>query len=189
MKPQRPDPRRHALSYQTRTKPCTIEYPTNSRRHGDGKQSMEKENQDEQVKSTDNRLDLHALSFLLGQLGQLLKDLAKVLAIGTLVELLVLGRLGGHHDHTGWALGGGRGTEFGTGSDENVGDAVVLAQNGNVRDDVHGRDIGSENDDSRGNVDLDIGGGDWRLAESLDDFLDTTLERLVDGSCVRKGRG
>jgi hypothetical protein len=51
-----------------------------------------------------------------------------------------------------------------------------------MRDNVHGGDIGSENDNAGGDIDLGVGGGDRRLAESLDDFLNTTLERLVDGS-------
>jgi hypothetical protein len=59
---------------------------------------------------------------------------------------------------------------------------VVLAQNGDVRDNVHRGDVGSENDNARGDIDLGVGGRDRRLAEGLDDFLDTTLERLVDGS-------
>jgi hypothetical protein len=62
---------------------------------------------------------------------------------------------------------------------------VVLAQNGDVRDNVHGGDVGSENDNAGGDVDLGVGGGDRRLAEGLDDFLDTTLERLVDSSYKR----
>jgi hypothetical protein len=59
---------------------------------------------------------------------------------------------------------------------------VIFAQNGNVGDNIHGGDIGSENDNTAGNTDGSVGGGDGRLAESLDDLLDTTLERLVDGS-------
>ncbi|KAF3398574.1 hypothetical protein F1880_006332 [Penicillium rolfsii] len=127
-----------------------------------------------------HKVDVFALLF--GELGQLLKDLAKVLTIGTLLELLVLARLGGHHDNTGRALGGSRGTELRTGGNKDVGNAVVLAQNGNVGDNVHGGDVGSENNNAGGDVDLGVGGGDRRLAEGLDDFLDTTLERLVDGS-------
>lgn len=106
-------------------------------------------------------LNRQLLAFLLRKFGQLLEGLAEVLAIGILVDLLALaGRLGGHHDHTSRALGGGRGTELGAGSDENVGDAVVLAQNGDVGDDVHGRDVGSENDNSRGSIDGSVGGRD-----------------------------
>jgi hypothetical protein len=59
---------------------------------------------------------------------------------------------------------------------------VVLAQNGDVRNNVHGGDVGSENDNAGGDFDLGVGGGNRRLAEGLDNFLNTTLERLVDGS-------
>jgi hypothetical protein len=59
---------------------------------------------------------------------------------------------------------------------------VVLTQNGDVRDNIHGGDVGSENDNTGGDIDLSVGGGDRRLAKGLDNFLDTTLERLVDSS-------
>jgi hypothetical protein len=51
-----------------------------------------------------------------------------------------------------------------------------------VGDDIHGGDVGSENDNTVGDGDSGVGGGDRRLAESLDNLLDTTLEGLVDGS-------
>lgn len=127
-------------------------------------------------------LNNHLLELLLGQLGELLKHLSEVLTVGVGLEVLLalLGGLGGNHDYTGRALGGGGGTELGAGGDEDVGDTVVLAQDGNVRDDIHGGDIGSENDDTAGDIDLSVGGGNGRFAESLDDFLNTTLEGLVD---------
>jgi hypothetical protein len=54
-----------------------------------------------------------------------------------------------------------------------------------VRDDIHRGDVGSENDNAVGDIDGGVGGGDGRLAESLDDLLDTALERLVDSSYKR----
>lgn len=125
------------------------------------------------------------LALLLGKLGQLLEDSAEVLAIGILV---LASRLGGHHDHTSRTLGSGGGTELSAGSDENVGNTVVFAQNGDVRDDVHGGDVSGKNDDRGGNIDGGVSGGDGGLAESLDDLLDTALERLVDGSCKIRNR-
>lgn len=127
-------------------------------------------------------LNNHLLELLLGQLGELLEHLSEVLTVGIGLEVLLalLGGLGGDHDHTGRALGGSGGTELGAGGDEDVGDTVVLAQDGNVRDNIHGGDIGSENDDTAGDIDLSVGGGNGRFAESLDDFLNTALEGLVD---------
>lgn len=132
-------------------------------------------------RASSHLLNGQLLTLLLRKLGQLFEDLAEVLII--LINLLALaGRLGGHHDHTSRAFGGGRGTELSARGNENVGNSVVLAQNGNVRDDIHGGDISSENDDGGGDIDGSVGSGNSGLAESLDNFLDTTLERLVDGS-------
>jgi hypothetical protein len=121
---------------------------------------------------------LDLLALLLGETSELLKDLGELL----IIFLLALARgLGGNHDHTGGALGSGRGTELGAGSDKDVGDAVVLAENGNVGNDIHGGDVGSENNNTAGGADGSVGRRNSGLAESLDDFLDTTLEGLVDG--------
>jgi hypothetical protein len=57
---------------------------------------------------------------------------------------------------------------------------VVLAQDGDVGDDIHGGDISSENDDTAGGLDLSVGGGNGRFAESLDNLLNTALKGLVD---------
>jgi hypothetical protein len=123
-------------------------------------------------------LDLDLLALLLGQASELLEHLGELLII---FLLALASSLGGNHDHTGGALGSGRGTELGAGGDEDVGDTVVLAENGNVGDDIHGGDVGSEDDNTAGDGDGSVGSGDGGLAESLDDLLDTTLERLVDG--------
>jgi hypothetical protein len=55
---------------------------------------------------------------------------------------------------------------------------VVLAEHGNVRDDIHGRDIGGKDNESVGGGGS-VGSGGGGLAESLYDLLDTTLEALV----------
>lgn len=55
-----------------------------------------------------------------------------------------------------------------------------------MRDDIHGRNVGSEDDDAVGDGDGGVGSGDGRFSESLDDFLDTSLEALVDSGCSRK---
>jgi hypothetical protein len=61
---------------------------------------------------------------------------------------------------------------------------VVLAKYGNVADDVHGGNVGGENDDTGGRVDCagDASGG---LADGLDALLDTALEGLVLRSYCR----
>lgn len=55
---------------------------------------------------------------------------------------------------------------------------MVLAQHGNVRDDIHGGDIGGKDNESVGGGGS-VGSGGGGLAESLYDLLDTTLEALV----------
>jgi hypothetical protein len=58
---------------------------------------------------------------------------------------------------------------------------VVLAQHGEVRDDVHGRDVAGDDDNARERG--VAGGGRGRLSESLDDLLDTALQGVVLGGC------
>lgn len=56
---------------------------------------------------------------------------------------------------------------------------MVFAEDGQMRNDVHGRDIGSDNDD--GERVRDVGGGGGRVgrfAERFDDFLDAAAERF-----------
>ena len=48
-----------------------------------------------------------------------------------------------------------------------------------MRDDVHGTDIGSEDDDTDGTR----GSGSGGFAERFDDFFDAALESTVRGSC------
>lgn len=61
---------------------------------------------------------------------------------------------------------------------------MVLAQHGEVADDVLGGDVAGDDDDAgeRGVA----GGGGGGFAERLDDFLDTALEGVVLGSYVKQ---
>ena len=66
--------------------------------------------------------------------------------------------------------------------DVDVRDAMVLAEDGDVRDDVHGRDVGGDDDDG-GRV-VDVGASRvLRLAQRLDDFLDAAAEGLGLRGC------
>lgn len=113
----------------------------------------------------------------MGQYSKLFEHLGELLV----VFLLALSGLGGNHDHTGRALGSSGSTELSAGGDKDIRNSVVLAKDRNVRDDVHGGDISGENDNTVGDGDGGIGGRNSRLAESLDDLLNTTLKGLVDG--------
>lgn len=57
---------------------------------------------------------------------------------------------------------------------------MVLAQDGDVGDDVHGRDVSREDDDAAAD---DVGSAGGGLAQGLDDLLDTSLEGLVLCGC------
>lgn len=61
---------------------------------------------------------------------------------------------------------------------------MVLAENGNVRDDVLGGDVAG-NDDKAGERGVSRASG-GRLAERLDNLLDTTLEGASLGSYSRE---
>lgn len=58
---------------------------------------------------------------------------------------------------------------------------MVLAQHGEVGDDVHGGDVAGDDDNAGERRVAGSRGG--RLSEGLDDFLDTALERVVLGRC------
>jgi hypothetical protein len=66
---------------------------------------------------------------------------------GSSILLLAL-RFLHDHDYAGRALRLGRGAELRPGRDEHVGDVVVLAQDGDVRDDVHRGDVAGDDDDA-----------------------------------------
>lgn len=124
-------------------------------------------------------LNLDVLALLDNQLVELLVRLIPLVILG----LSLLASVGGDHDNGGRTLGAASGTQLGTRRQENVGDVVVLAEDGDVGDDVHGADVGGEDDDGRGE---DLGGGrvgGGGFADGLDDFFDTALEALLLCGC------
>lgn len=60
---------------------------------------------------------------------------------------------------------------------------MVLAENGDMGDDVLGRDVAG-NDDETGEGSV-AGARGGRLAQSLDDLLDTALKGTGLGSCYK----
>lgn len=131
-----------------------------------------------------HRLLAHCLCGLGNQLLQLGIRLLELLRVVVLDVLGLLARPGlGDHDNGGGPLCCAGLAELCARLDVDVWDAVVFAENGDVGDDVHGRDVGG-NDDDGGRV-VDVGGVSraLRLTESLDDFLDTTAEGLGLRSC------
>ena len=85
------------------------------------------------------------------------------------------------HDHACRPLGLGGSTELSARVDEEEGDVVVLAEYGDVGDDVRGRDVAGDDDDAgEGGVGRGGGGG---LAEGLHDFFDAALEGVGFGGC------
>lgn len=129
------------------------------------------------IETSSSLLDSKLLELLLGQSSELLEHLGEL----HVVFLLALSGLGGNHDHTGRALGSGGSTKLSAGGNKDIRDSVILAKDGNVGDDVHGGDIGGENNNTVGDGDGGIGGRNSRLAESLDDLLNTTFKGLIDG--------
>lgn len=100
-----------------------------------------------------------------------------LLPLPLLLLLRPLPLLRRHHHHTRRPLRAARRAQLRTTRDENVGDAVVLAQHGDVRDDVHWRDVGGEDDDAVGCVGGFLaGGGGGRFADCFDAFFYAALE-------------
>jgi hypothetical protein len=115
------------------------------------------------------------LALLDNQLVKLLVSLIPLIIL--VLTLLASGR--SNHDDRSRTLSAASGTQLGARRQEDVRNVVVLAENGDVRDDVHGADVGGEDDNSWGR-DLScgrVGGGGF--ADGLDDFLDTALEALL----------
>lgn len=65
---------------------------------------------------------------------------------------LLIARLGRQHNHTRWPLRAPRGAQLRSTRHIHVRDIVILAQHRDVRDDVHGADVGGQNDDAVGDV-------------------------------------
>jgi hypothetical protein len=124
-------------------------------------------------------LNLDVLALLDDQLVELLVSLVPLIIL--LLALLAGGR--GDHDDGSGALGAAGGTQLGARRKEDVGDVVVLAEDGDVADDVHGADVGGE-DDNGGSGGLGCGRvRGCGFADGLDDFFDTTLEALLLCGC------
>ena len=124
-------------------------------------------------------LNLDVLALLDDQLVKLLVGLIPLVILG----LSLLASVGSNHDDGSRALGAASGTQLGARRQENVRDVVVLAEDGDVGDDVHGADVGGE-DDNGGSSDLGggrVGGGGF--TDGLDDFFDTALEALLLCGC------
>lgn len=126
------------------------------------------------------------LALLLDELDEILVDVGEIILAGVLVDLIAATFLAadaflGDHDDARGALGAAGGAELSAGGDEDVGDVDVLAEDGDVADDVHGADVAGEDDDAREGGVAGAGGG--RLPEGLDDFFDAALEGLVLGRC------
>lgn len=134
------------------------------------------------------RLEVHPLGLLPGDLDQFLIDFAEVLAVVLRIVLLLAlgGRLGHGHHHARRAFRGGRVAELSSGGDEQVGNTVIFAQNGNVGDDIHRRDVSGEDDDATGDCDNFVGGGNGGFPKGLDHLLHTSLQALVDGGCIEE---
>lgn len=123
------------------------------------------------------------LALLLHKLVQLLVSLVPV-GVDLLARLGLASGLGGDHDDRGGPLCAAGGAQLGARGQEDVGDVVVLAEHGNVADDVHGGDVGGQDDDAAGQG---VGGRGWvaggGLAHGFYDFLDTALEAFLLGGC------
>lgn len=114
---------------------------------------------------------------------QLVELLVSLVPLVVLFLALLAGCRGDHDDGSG-ALGAAGGTQLGARRKEDVRDVVVLAEDGDVADDVHGADVGGE-DDNGGSRGLGCGRvGGCGFADGLDDFFDTTLEALLLCGCV-----
>lgn len=123
---------------------------------------------------------LHVLDERSVALAERLTVILAVLVGRLVLGLLALSLLHDHDDGCR-SLRLGSGAELSARSDEDEGNVVVLAQNGEVGDDVHGGDVAGDDDNTGERGVARTGGG--RLSEGLDDLLDTALEGVVLGSC------
>lgn len=85
------------------------------------------------------------------KLSQITVHLRELLSILRCVVLLLALALLGHHDYAGRSLCCAGLAELCAALDVQVRDVVVFAEHGDMRDDVHGRDV-SGDDDDRGRV-------------------------------------
>lgn len=109
----------------------------------------------------------------LGQSANLLHNVVETLSVLLSLALVaLLAAAGDNHDATRWSLGSTSAAEVLLGRNKDVGDLGVLAEDGDVGDDVAGGDVTGNDDDAL-----------VALAERLDDLLDTALDVLGLGSC------
>ena len=104
-----------------------------------------------------------------------------VVALSSLLAHLVLA----DHDYTGRSLCCAGLAELRTALDVDVGHVVVFAENGNVRNDVHGRDVSGDDDDGGGVGQGGTGACGSGFAQRLDDFFYAAAEGLGFGGCGR----
>lgn len=127
--------------------------------------------------------NLDLLLLLKSQFHQIRIHLAEILLITILWFLALLSRLGRHHNNTCRPLGGSGSTELGSRCDKDVGNTVILAQDGDVADDVQRRDICCKDNDANGFGDGCVGCWGGTFAEGFDDFFDASFEGFVDSGC------
>jgi len=136
---------------------------------------------------------VHEGILLLGQLEERCKslvplgtDLGVLLGLWRLAILDLLGRqVLDHHHNAGGSLGPSRVAQAVTAGNEDVGNGVVLAKDGQVRDDVLG--VGVAGDDDHGWVVLGAHAERGIPANGLVDFLDSAAEAVDLGACANGG--
>ncbi len=143
----------------------------------------------------DPRLDL-GVPLLLCDLDQFLPGLEIFLGADLLVVIILfallgtVGRLlalGLEHDDTGSTLGAGRNTEIRARLDVEVGDAVLLAQDGEVHDNIHWGDVAGNDNEAGGSALCEQPLLKRAFPDSLLAFLDTAVYRLKLGAWSGRG--
>lgn len=142
----------------------------------------------------------HVLELLRGLLLRELEELLVGVGVARAVVVLVVVRGSGgglsglgllalllDEDDRGGALGLGGAAELEARPDEQVGDVVLLAVDGQVHDDLVGRDVAGDDADP-GDL-VRVGGRlDGRLAERLVHLLDAALEGACFPGCLGRRR-
>lgn len=119
----------------------------------------------------------------LRNLDQPLKRLLPILPIPLRLLPLPLPRLATQHDHTRRPLRLPRQPQLRPTGHVDVRYRMVLAQHGDVGDDVHGGDVGGEDDDGEGQGGGGRGGGGG-FTQGFDGFFDAALDGAVGGGCI-----
>ena len=90
-----------------------------------------------------------------------------------------------HHHHARRPLRLARHTQLRPALNIDVRDVVVLAEHGDMRDYVHGRDVCGEDDDADWIGGRSGGGGGRGAPDGFDDFLDAAFQGAVGRGCGR----